>query len=99
MDYTSDPDGPPSNEHPNAHDFAQLESIYSHTESGAALPSLWPPAMGHINFEGPEQWGRLVRSNGNGRVQIFELDFGEGNRVITHVFWADPDADERGRGR
>ena len=33
MDYTSDPDGPPSNEHPNAHDFEQLETIYGHTDS------------------------------------------------------------------
>jgi hypothetical protein len=33
MDYTRDPDGPPSNEHPNSHDFSQLVSIYSHTDS------------------------------------------------------------------
>lgn len=33
MDYTNNPLGPPSNEHPNAHDYAQLESIYSHTDS------------------------------------------------------------------
>ncbi|MGH2654468.1 MAG: hypothetical protein ACRDHV_08995 [Actinomycetota bacterium] len=33
MDYTNDPDGPPSNEHPNAHDFEQLEKIYGHTDS------------------------------------------------------------------
>ncbi|CAN5260906.1 hypothetical protein BH20ACT24_BH20ACT24_06280 [soil metagenome] len=36
MDYTNDPDGPPSNEHPNAHDFEQLETIYSHTDAGNA---------------------------------------------------------------
>lgn len=33
MDYTNDPDGPPSNEHPNSHDFEQLETIYGHTDS------------------------------------------------------------------
>src|SRR5262245_19739291 len=52
MDYTSDPDGPPSNEHPDAHDFAQLQIIYSHLDSsttiGAALPSSTPPAMGDL---------------------------------------------------
>ena len=100
MDYTNDPDGPPSNEHPDSHDFAQLQSIYTHLDGSTTvgqdtLPSLMPPAMGHINFEGPEQWGRLVRSNANGRVQIFELDFGHGNKVITHVFWADPERDSR----
>ena len=41
MDYTADPNGGvynnfdygPSNEHPDAHDFAQLGTIYSHTDS------------------------------------------------------------------
>jgi hypothetical protein len=99
MDYTSDPDGPPSNEHPNAHDFAQLEEIYLHLDStttvGSALPQAMPPAMGQIDFDSPAQWGRLVRSLGRGRVQVYELDFGRGNKVITHVFWADPQADSR----
>ncbi len=95
MDYTSNPLGPPSNEHPNAHDYAQIEIIYSHVDSAASTAQNMPPAMGQINFDGPEQWGRLVRSSTNGRVQIYELDFGRGNKVITHVFWADPDGDAR----
>lgn len=34
MDYSNDADGPPSNEHPNAHDYEQLETTYlSHTDS------------------------------------------------------------------
>lgn len=33
MDYTNNPLGPPSNEHPNQHDFDQLVTIYSHTDS------------------------------------------------------------------
>lgn len=97
MDYTSDPDGPPSNEHPNAHDFQQVTSIYTHLDStstvGAALPNGVPAAMGQIGFDGPNQWGKLVRASRNGRVQIYELDFGRGNKVITHVFWADPERD------
>lgn len=99
MDYTSDPDGPPSNEHPDGHDFNQLSTIYAHldgtTTVGAALPSDAPPAMGQIDFDSPGQWGRLVRSSRTGRVQQYELDFGRGHKVITHVFWADPDADGR----
>jgi hypothetical protein len=99
MDYTSDPDGPPSNEHPNRHDYDQLEAIYAHPDStttvGLALPKAMPPAMGLIHFDAPGQWGRLVRSSANGRVQIYELDFGRGHKVITHVFWADPDEDAR----
>jgi hypothetical protein len=101
MDYTSDPDGPPSNEHPNDHDFAQLEEIYAHTDTtttvGAALPGNTPPAMGQIDFDTPGQWGRLVRSTANRRAQVFEVDFGNGNKVITHVFWADPEGDSKRR--
>lgn len=33
MDYTNNPLGPPSNEHPNPHDFDQLELIYSHVDT------------------------------------------------------------------
>lgn len=99
MDYTSDPDGPPSNEHPDAHDFSELQNIYDHTDGtttiGNALPKNMPPAIGLLDFDTPGQWGRLMRSSANGRVQEFELDFGSGNKVITHVFWADPSADSR----
>jgi hypothetical protein len=99
MDYTSDPDGPPSNEHPNSHDYQQLAAIYSHLDDestiASALPKHTPPAMGQIDFDTPGQWGRLVRSQGRGRIQVFELDFGRGHKVITHVFWADPAADAK----
>lgn len=97
MDYTGNPLGPPSNEHPNSHDFAQIVDIYSHLDSttsvGASLPNAMPPAMGQIDFDTPAQWGKLVRSSRGGRVQVFEQDFGRGHRVVTHVFWADPDRD------
>ena len=101
MDYTSDPDGPPSNEHPNAHDYEEISIIYSHLDStttiGSVLPSTAPAAMADLDPEGPGQWGRLVRSSRNGRVQTYVLDFGHGNRIVTEVFWADPAADGRGR--
>jgi hypothetical protein len=96
MDYTNSPS---SNQHPNQHDYEQLESIYAHldsfTTSGASkLPSTMPPAMGQIDFETPAQWGRQIHASANGRQAIYELDFGQRHRVITHVFWADPDGDE-----
>ena len=98
MDYTNDPDGPLSNEHPNSHDYEMIETIYAHRDSSTTVGSLAarnsaPAAMNQIDFEGPGQWGRLVRSSRNGRVQVYELDFGKGHKVITHVFWADPVAD------
>jgi len=97
MDYTNSPE---SNQHPNVHDFAQLDQIYLHTDStstvsSATLPANMPPAMGQIDFETPAQWGKLARSSRNGRVQVYELDFGRGHRVVTHVLWADLQADSR----
>jgi hypothetical protein len=92
MDYTSDPDGPPSNEHPNQHDYDQLVAIYSHLDSSNTAGQRVtgnPAAMDQIDLEGPGQWGRLVRSTNGGRTQLFELDFGRGRKVFTHVIWAD----------
>jgi hypothetical protein len=41
MDYTSDPDGPLSNEHPNQHDYDQLEAIYAHLDGSAQTNVPW----------------------------------------------------------
>jgi hypothetical protein len=94
MDYTSDPDGPPSNEHPNSHDYAQLEAIYAHLDSTTTVKSIvtraqgdMPPAMGEIDFAGPAQWGKLIALSRDGGQAVFELDFGHGNRVVTFVTW------------
>jgi hypothetical protein len=95
MDYTSDPDGPPSNEHPNSHDYQQLASIYAHLDDfnswslavGGQAALGVPPAMIQIDFAGPAHWGRLVRLSPSGAYAIFELDFGGGNKVLTHVTW------------
>jgi len=97
MDYTSDPT---TNLHPNQHDYDQLQETYAHadgftTASASQLPAKMPPAMGQIDFETPGQWGRVVGASRNGRQAVYELDFGGGNKVVTHVFWADPDNDHQ----
>jgi hypothetical protein len=106
MDYTSDPDGTSrstSNEHPNSHDYEQLETIYNdHTDSTtsatqASERNAPPPAMNEIDFEGPGQWGKLVRSTRGGRLEQYELDFGGGHKIFSFVIWADEE--DRGRGK
>lgn len=96
MDYTSNPAG---NEHPNAHDYGQLETIYNGDPDGsttiAQIAAKAPPAMNEIDFEGPGQWGRLVRSTNRGQTEVYELDFGGGHKIFTFVIW--PEADQRGR--
>ena len=99
MDYTNDPS---TNQHPNIHDYNQLETIYSHLDSTTTVgqsagSGKQPPAMDLIDLDGPGQWGRLVAESANGGVQVYELDFGGGNKIVTHVIWAI--GEERGRRR
>ncbi|HCB35587.1 MAG: hypothetical protein A2W52_02315 [Candidatus Taylorbacteria bacterium RIFCSPHIGHO2_02_49_25] len=101
MDYTSDPDGPPSNEHPNAHDFEQLELIYAHLDSittvSATAPSKKNGRNQSFNFELPDttdpdelrEWGRVVRRDARNRASLYERDLGRGEKVLTHVLWAE----------
>ena len=89
MDYTSNPG---TNQHPNAHDYAELESIYGHLDSittvGANAPTALPgPATGDLNS--PNEWGKLVSQSANGKAATFERDLGHGNKVLTHVYYAD----------
>lgn len=93
MDYTNSPS---SNQHPNAHDYEQLQSIYSHTDasSATAMESDAPPAMEQLYLAGPGQWGRVMSRYADGRPSRYELDFGRGHKIITHVFWV-PESDRR----
>jgi hypothetical protein len=103
MDYTSNPDGPPLNWYPNAHDYEQLEAIYAHLDGGgtvaqaaARVKAAAPAAAGDEPLEaGTAQWGRLIRSTNRGHTELFELDLGAGQKLFTFVIWADPE----GRGR
>ena len=91
MDYTSDPDGPPSNEHPDSHDFAQLEAIYAHFDSFNSYngpAAAMPPGFANANVHAQENWGTKVRESADGRSAIFMRDFGNGNQIFTFVFWA-----------
>jgi len=110
MDYTNDPDGGgaygPGNEHPNAHDFEQLETMYAHLDStntatGAAVPTNF--GLREVGKPAPRQggdagvgdtmadWGQAVGRDGKGRPDTFVRALGDGRKVITHVLWA-PDA-------
>jgi hypothetical protein len=90
MDYTSDPE---PNQHPNAHDYAELESLYGHTDgAAAAVPdddTRGRAGQGQIeDLDDPSQWGRLMRSKRGGKGQTFERDLGNGRKVFTFVIWA-----------
>lgn len=74
---------------PNAHDYEELGIIYAHLDSITTLNSNSASLPSHIangDFSEPNSWGKLVSSNA--RASTFERDFGDGNKVVTHVIWA-----------
>ena len=76
MDYTNDPT---SNQHPNTHDYDQLVSIYTHTDSSttvAASTAFLPDAVPSF-----AQAHRVSES-------VYRTDYGDGRSLVTHVFWA-----------
>ncbi len=89
MDYTNNPAGPPSNEHPNAHDFEQLETDYAHLDTVQTAQMPAPPAMNQIDFSRRAQWGKRISSRHQGKREVYELDFGHGHKVFTFVTWAE----------
>jgi hypothetical protein len=86
MDYTSDPS---TNQHPNQHDYDELVTIYTHLESTTTVGSTLPP-KNNVDVGEPGEWGREVARSADGRVSEYERDLGGGNKVITHVIWAEP---------
>ena len=107
MDYTRDPD---LNQYPNTHDYEELEAIYAHLDGDVVDPEEPPPGcfppnsrqcrgalpaagiLAEIDMNGPAQWGRMVSAHGP--MEVYELDFGGGRKVITHVTWTLEAADK-----
>jgi hypothetical protein len=99
MDYTNDPsglagtNGPLSNEHPNQHDYAQLATIYTHldnktTVSSTSAASTMPPAANQGNLNSRAEWGRKIHESPNGKLELYERDFGGGKKMFTFVIRA-----------
>jgi hypothetical protein len=82
MDYTNDPS---SNQHPNAHDYEELEIIYSHLDSTTTVGSM-PAGFANADVHAVENWGQKVSDNG--KTAIFVRDFGKDNQIVTFVIWA-----------
>jgi hypothetical protein len=87
MDYTRDPDGPPSNEHPNSHDYAQLQTIYSHTDSFNTTSVGGSASLSKLT-NSPTSWGRMVEgAKSSGSTATYLRKIGK-ETVITLVIWA-----------
>ena len=76
--------------HPNAHDYEELVSIYTHfdaiTTVGQTAKSLPAPAEARGDLNDPSEWGKLVKNNN--REGLYERDFGNGQKLFTFVTYA-----------
>lgn len=102
MDYTNDPDGTLatpnqlSNEHPNQHDYDELDTIiYAHTDSFTTIleklsktffPATIANAANNDNDESSE-WGKVIRKSQDGHNSLYERDLGKGQKIFTFVIW------------
>lgn len=101
MDYTNDPTGTTGtngsldNEHPNQHDYDELETIYAHLDttntSSASVGGTGKPAQvgsdGDLNDS--STWGTEVRKDAHGKNSVYERDLGGGKKLVTFVVWAE----------
>ncbi len=87
MDYTS---SPASNMHPNGHDFEMLELIYAHVDAFTTVASSAvssPFGAGRDGGLSGAEFGLAIGKEGHGRSNEFVQDLGNGQKIITHVFW------------
>lgn len=99
MDYTS---SPASNQHPNAHDYEELDLIYAHLDTlttiAASTVQTAPADTGDEVTDDPATWGRETHRSADGRSSQYERTLQSGTKVITHVFWADTARSRDNRG-
>lgn len=88
MDYFSNTGanaGSTKSTKPNAHDFAELNTIYAHLDSSTTVAALTSPsASAEVDVtEDPESWGQLVSQSENGRSSKYEKVHGDGSMTVT----------------
>lgn len=79
MDYATALD----NEHPNAHDYQQLETIYAHLDSSNSYSSAVSAGLAGTDAE-PAKVDRTDRIASSEIVEHFH----DGTKRVTHVTWA-----------
>ena len=83
MDYSSD-DG---SQHPDSHDYEQLEQIYGHTDSfNSYSPSSATSAtLENSDLNNSQNWGRRVFRAKAGLLEVYERVYQDGSKLVTTV--------------
>lgn len=79
MDYASNPDA--DNTHPNAHDYEQLVTIYSHSDQFSTLSA---------QSTAPGQAAVHVQRTDRISTSSVEETFADGSKRLTEIYWALP---------
>ncbi len=75
---------------PNAHDFEELNIIYTHLDSTTTVSATSvtkPSAAADEGNDDPSSWGNLVSQSNNGRSSTYEAFNRDGSKNVTHVYW------------
>lgn len=101
MDYTSNPE---SNQHPNQHDYDELEAKYGHLNgvvdegkgngngnggNNGKKPKKNVGVGADIDLNNPSAWGQAIRQDAQGNNSLFERSLGNGGKLFTFVIWAE----------
>lgn len=101
MDYTNAPAGGvvngfnygPSNEHPNAHDYEEIDLIYAHLDTTTTVSSARATGASTLaqsgDLENVSEWGRALRYSSDGKPSVLVRDLGNGQKIFTFVIWAE----------
>ena len=74
---------------PNAHDFEQLSAIYAHTDSTTTIGATSTSSGRLQPSDDKASWGREVAHSAQGAWSVFVRQGDNGQRLVTHVTWAD----------
>lgn len=87
MDYTRDPT---PNQHPNVHDYEELDTIYTHLDNTTTLGASLPQQANDnaVDAADPPAWGKVLKKDAHGRPSLYEKDLGHGKKLFTFVVWA-----------
>lgn len=86
MDYTNNPT---SNQHPNQHDYDELETIYAHLDTTTTVAQTTAHGNPEIDHNDPATWGKELHKSSDGRTSLYARDFGNGQKIFTFVVWAE----------
>lgn len=83
MDYSMST----NSQHPNLHDYEQLEQIYAHLDSTTTINANvnTNAASDNGDLNNTQNWGRRVFRSKSGFVEVYERTFKDGSKLISFV--------------